>query len=391
MVLMALLVGSDYTTGLQGIGPVTALEILAAFPSSTLSHNELLSGLAEFRRWYQGKATKGPARISLRRKLRNLVLSESFPSEQVVQAYLDPKVEGSREAFSWAKPDFVGLIDFAKEKFGWTRTKSEEILKPILKRLEERFAQTSLLDYFQLTHKTDGGDFKKGMSKRMKRALEKIRRDCHGEAETSETDDSMEKKSKYVRKKKRKTSKQRKNVEKAGKGSDGEEEKSETDSKKSEDIWEKKRKTSKKEKNVEETGEEEKSEIRKTYSKKQSAKKKPQTSLETSQKRKLEQDPDVKVLQETSARSRRRLAQMEEDAEEKLQEEKARKTRISSVLHTKEVIIQKELDKKNVLRSKLRAIEVFRKSKQGPGYVKKRQKQVAEPKADAELSESDSD
>jgi len=32
LINMALLCGSDYTEGIQGIGPVTALEILAEFP-----------------------------------------------------------------------------------------------------------------------------------------------------------------------------------------------------------------------------------------------------------------------------------------------------------------------------------------------------------------------
>lgn len=345
MVLMALLVGSDYTTGVQGIGPVTALEILAAFPMSTPS--ELLSGLAEFRRWYQGKTQKGPARNSLRRKLKNLVLGENFPSLQVVQAYLDPQVEGSKEAFSWAKPDIVGLIDFAKEKFGWTRMKSEEILKPVLKRLEERFAQSSILDYFQRKHKIVSGECEKSMSKRVKKALEKIGKGCEDEEESSETDN------------KKQTLK--KNTTEAGD--------------KNSKVCKKQKKT--------------RSEIEDKKQKKTEKLEEPTPGPST--KKQLEQDPDVKVLQQTRTRSRRRLAQMEEDAKEKLQEEKARKTRISSVLHTKEVIIQKELDKKNLLRSKLKAIEVFRKSKQGPGYVQKRQKLVLEPKADAELSESDSD
>lgn len=324
MVLLALLVGSDYTTGVQGVGPVTALEILAAFPFNKnqeeiqLSHNQLLSGLAEFRKWYYGKATKGPSRNSLRKKLKNLVLSENFPSLQVVQAYLDPQVETSKEAFSWAKPDVVSLIDFAKQKFGWTRTKSEEILMPVLKRLEERFAQTSILNYFKTKRKIDSDEHEKCMSKRVKKALDKIGKSCDKDNDSDEELKGISKKKRAERKSKTKDNQ-------------------------------------------------------------------PESSKQ------LEQDVDIKVLQQTKTRSRRRLALMEEEAKEKLQEEKVRKTRISSVLHTKEVIIQKELDKKNLLKSKLKAIEVFRKSKQGPGYVKKRQKKALEPKEDAELSESDSD
>lgn len=314
MVFLALLVGSDYTTGIQGIGPVTALEILAAFPS--------FSGLTEFRKWYLGQATKGPTRNSLRKKLKNLVLTENFPNLQVVQAYLDPQVETSKEAFSWSKPDVVALIDFAKQKFGWTRLKSEEILKPVLKRLEERFSQSSIRDYFKTKHKIDSGEHEKYMSKRVKKALDKI-----GKNE-DEDDDLEDQKSARVRKKK--------------------------------------------------------SELDDGPSTSKNVKRKPKRKVEQ------EQDPDIKVLKETKARSRRRLAQMEEEAKEKLQEEKARKSKISTDLHTKEVIIQKELDKKNLLRSKMKAIEVFRKSKLGPGYVKKRQKNVVQPKEEAELSVSDS-
>jgi len=34
MVLLAMLTGSDYTDGVEGVGPVTALEILAEFPGT---------------------------------------------------------------------------------------------------------------------------------------------------------------------------------------------------------------------------------------------------------------------------------------------------------------------------------------------------------------------
>lgn len=329
MILLALLVGSDYTTGVQGIGPVTALEILAAFPSATkptefqLSHSQLLSGLAEFRKWYLGKETKGPSRTTLRKKLRNIVLSENFPSLNVLQAYLDPQVETSKEAFSWAKPDVVGLMDFARKKFGWTKVKSDEILKPVMKRLEERHTQTSIRDYFKTKHKIDSGEHEKYMSKRVKKALDKI-----------------------------------------GKGCDEED----TDQKKEKKIIKRSTGGEKTEKSA--------------------------TTTKRVNKKKVEGrtgDEELKVLKQTKRRSRRRAMEIEEAAKLELnKEEEARKRRIAPKLHVKEYIHQKEKDKKDVLRSKLKAIEVFRKSKQGPGYVKKRQKVIIQPKDDAELSESSS-
>lgn len=70
LIRMAMLVGSDYTLGLNGIGPVTALEILASFPS----HN-LFDGLEKFRDWFTGRCKTGLPRISLKKKIRNTVIS----------------------------------------------------------------------------------------------------------------------------------------------------------------------------------------------------------------------------------------------------------------------------------------------------------------------------
>lgn len=45
LINLALLTGSDYTEGIQGVGPVGALEILAEFPG------EGLESLERFRDW----------------------------------------------------------------------------------------------------------------------------------------------------------------------------------------------------------------------------------------------------------------------------------------------------------------------------------------------------
>lgn len=72
LIQLAILVGSDYTTGLAGIGPVTALEILAAFPGEGDDH--ILHGLHSFSSWMKKGRTPGPGRTGLRNKLQNVKL-----------------------------------------------------------------------------------------------------------------------------------------------------------------------------------------------------------------------------------------------------------------------------------------------------------------------------
>lgn len=290
LILLALLVGSDYTLGIQGIGPVTALEILASFPPSkdtnvtVLTQNELISGLTEFRRWLLDGRAVGVGRTALKSKLRNVTVSEGFPNLQVVQAYLQPKVETSRDRFTWGKPDIVGLIDFAKEKFGWTKLKSEEILKPVIRRLEEKHVQKSIKDYFATKHKIDIDSTQNKMSKRVKTAVSRMGKNPNEASEPAKP-------------KKRTTRKH-----------------------KTDDQSLEKNKTA-----------------------------------------------DVK----TSAPKR------------KPREKK-------TIEHIEEFIPQRERDKNDALRNKLKAIEIFRKSKQGPGFVKKRAQVIRKLKEDAELSESSS-
>ncbi|XP_063932075.1 DNA excision repair protein ERCC-5 homolog [Zophobas morio] len=315
MILLAMLVGSDYTTGLTGVGPVTALEILAAFPPK----NHLVSGLAEFKSWVKKGKLPGPGRTSLRGKLKNVSVSDNFPNPQIVQAYLEPTVETSREKFSWGKPDIPGLVDFAKQKFGWTKIKSEEILAPILRRLEDNRVQKSITEYFKYEVKaSESGVAEKLMSKRVKTAINRI-----------------------------------------AKGPDFEEEKEE-----------KKRVTRKKKG--------ESSEEPKTKRKKQVKKKEPE-------------DEDIKILKETEERSQKRVEEIQKEVCKEVEGQKEKKINLQRLLHKKEVIPQRQKDKSDILKNKMKAIEAFRKSKQGPGYVKKRGKVRKDPQKDASyLSEGSS-
>lgn len=334
MILLALLVGSDYTTGLQGIGPVTALEILAAFPPSSvintaellnsLTQTQLISGLAEFKSWFnQGKLPGLGGRTSLRGKLKNVIVSEHFPSTKVVNAYLEPKVDtNTKDKFTWAKPDVVGLIEFAQQKFGWSRKKSEDILNPVMKRQQDSFTQKKIRDYFKTRYKVDqsssSGLEATGvniMSKRVRIAVNKIAKGCS--VDEPDLDEVKPRKQRVTKK----------NVKK------------------------------------------------KTVEK--------------------ELDEDVAVLKQTEAISVKRVKEIETELQDRLQQDKPNSTavvrKILPDLHKKDVILQKKRDENVMLKRKLKAIEVFRKSKQGPGFVKA-QKNVPRKrlKEDAGLSESSS-
>lgn len=103
LIQFAMLVGSDYTTGIQNVGPVTALEILAAFPSQVCCsflnllyeinfhmnsilnlQDNILSGLTNFKIWFQNGPKAAPGKTALISKLKKVILSEGFPSIHVI-------------------------------------------------------------------------------------------------------------------------------------------------------------------------------------------------------------------------------------------------------------------------------------------------------------------
>lgn len=170
LVELALLLGSDYTEGVSGIGIVNALEVVRAFPGA--------EGLKRFRDWVEnpdtealkealvaaggggrggGRGRKGRAgragggcdedddhnelgspdgggggggggsnaaavisaaerafRRDHRGARRNWQLPSSFPSAAVVDAYVTPRVDRNKSKLTWGKPDMDMLRKFCR-------------------------------------------------------------------------------------------------------------------------------------------------------------------------------------------------------------------------------------------------------------------------------------
>ncbi|KAJ4960439.1 hypothetical protein NE237_020349 [Protea cynaroides] len=219
LIHMALLLGSDYTEGISGIGIVNAIEVVRAFPEE--------DGLRKFREWLEspdpsilgkfdvqigstsrkrsskannndldhlqdsveGSASDGSVSKSHdnsqsmddiqtikqifmdkhRNVSKNWHIPSSFPSEAVTSAYASPQVDKSTEPFSWGKPDLFVLHKLCWEKFGWSNQKTDELLVPVLKEYSKHETQLRLEAFYSFNER-----FAKIRSKRIKKALKGI-------------------------------------------------------------------------------------------------------------------------------------------------------------------------------------------------------------------------
>ncbi|KAH7413054.1 putative DNA repair protein rad13 [Cadophora sp. MPI-SDFR-AT-0126] len=182
LIAIAHLLGSDYTEGLPGVGPVTAVEILSEFPTST--------GLQEFKEWWSTVQINGPPLntepTTFRKKFRRaqgtkLFLPPTFPSPAVTEAYLKPDVDSNPDAFQWGVPDLDRLREFLMATIGWTQERTDEVLVPVIRdmnRREQEGTQANITRYFDgavgVGVNTAGGGRDKVTSKRMKDAVGKL-------------------------------------------------------------------------------------------------------------------------------------------------------------------------------------------------------------------------
>nr|DAD31011.1 TPA_asm: hypothetical protein HUJ06_009862 [Nelumbo nucifera] len=232
LIHMALLLGSDYTEGISGIGIVNAIEVVHAFPeedglqkfkewlespdpsilekfdahSESSSRKKLLKVNKNDVNYLEGRVQEGPAfdgsvpqgqndRQSMdniqnikqifmnkhRNVSKNWHIPSSFPSEMVVSAYASPQVDKSTEPFSWGKPDLFALRKLCWEKFGWSNQKADELLLPVLKEYNKHETQLRLEAFYTFNER-----FAKIRSQRIKRAVKGITGN-----RTSELDDLL--------------------------------------------------------------------------------------------------------------------------------------------------------------------------------------------------------
>ncbi|KAI9084232.1 hypothetical protein K1719_033739 [Acacia pycnantha] len=217
LIRMALLLGSDYTEGVSGIGIVNAIEVVNAFPEE--------DGLLKFRQWVESpdptifgwfetksgsstqkkgskveenlpgkncniEETMTDRKISHaqehdssddiqetkqifmnkhRNVSKNWHIPSSFPSETVISAYSCPQVDKSTDPFAWGKPDHLVLRKLCWEKFGWTSQKADELLLPVLKEYNKNETQLRLEAFYTFNER-----FAKIRSKRIKKAVKGI-------------------------------------------------------------------------------------------------------------------------------------------------------------------------------------------------------------------------
>lgn len=152
LISVAQLLGSDYTEGLPGVGPVTALEIISEFGS-----------LDGFRDWWDGvqanRITKDddkdkPFRKKFRRNATKLFLPPAFPDKRVEIAYEQPEVDSDSQGFQWGVPDLDALRGYLMATIGWSQERTDEVLVPVIRDMNRRIdegTQANITKFF------DGG------------------------------------------------------------------------------------------------------------------------------------------------------------------------------------------------------------------------------------------
>ncbi|KAF9341406.1 DNA repair protein rad2 [Linnemannia elongata] len=168
LVSLAYLLGSDYTTGIKGVGLVTAMEILRLFPK-----------LEDFAKWWRGEQVKQDkaegdfetgdksldelgmeldrevALEKLAKQCKKIHLPSTFPDPHIADAYAHPIVDDDDAKFQWGIPDLDGLRDYLRKSMSWDRGEVDRVLLPIIRQMaaqaNQQQTQTTLDSFFDST------------------------------------------------------------------------------------------------------------------------------------------------------------------------------------------------------------------------------------------------
>lgn len=124
--------------------------------------------------------------LRLAKLLNRLSDLTDFPNQAVVQSYLFPTVDESKETFTWGKPNVVLLCDYTRQKFGWTKGKFDDTMIPVLRRMQENKNQKLLDMYFKA--KASPRSIEPSLSKRVQKALRRLNSDVHDEDTDGDVD-----------------------------------------------------------------------------------------------------------------------------------------------------------------------------------------------------------
>ena len=172
---LALLLGSDYTEGISGIGPVLGMEILAEFGS-----------LAEFKKWFDKCARQvyvedenfmSSVKKNLLSRIKNgkLFLPDSFPDKVIYNAYYRPQVDDDTTDFKWGVPNLNGIRSFLMYNLSWSQGRVDEVMVPLIRDMNRRRAegtQSTIGEFFPSEYIQSSKELKLG--KRMKSASSKL-------------------------------------------------------------------------------------------------------------------------------------------------------------------------------------------------------------------------
>ncbi|KAI8819852.1 uncharacterized protein EV422DRAFT_497342 [Fimicolochytrium jonesii] len=164
LIQLAYLLGSDYTPGIEGVGPTLAMEALNLFPGEGLEPLEELKGFWERARVMalEDVAQADPVKRKLGKILRQHPVPLAFPDSRVRDAYLHPQVDKDTTAFQWGEPDHHGISEFMEERLGWTPSQVDQQMIPLLKEMARQKAelqkQTRLDNFFTAVPKAHSSE-----------------------------------------------------------------------------------------------------------------------------------------------------------------------------------------------------------------------------------------